>query len=165
MIDRHVKIIDIGENNVTDIKSREERSKNMAAIKSKDTKPEQYICHELFKRGYRYRKNAKYIKGHPDLFLRKYNTAIFVHGCFWHRHKDCKYAYMPKSNIEFWQEKFERNIIRDMKVQESLKQEGVKCLIVWECTIKQASRSIQSYEATFKRIEDFIHNKEMWAEI
>ena len=78
---------------MTDIKSKDSRSRNMAAIKGKNTKPEQFICCELFKRGYRYRKNVNYIEGHPDLFLRKYNTAIFVHGCFWHRHDNCKYAY------------------------------------------------------------------------
>ena len=87
---------------MTDIKSPEERSRNMAAIRSKDTKPEVYLRKLLFAQGYRYRKNYKKIPGHPDIYLPKYRTAIFVHGCFWHRHQGCKYAYMPYSNIEFW---------------------------------------------------------------
>ena len=92
-----------------DIKSPEERSKNMAAIHSKNTKPEIYFRKLLFARGYRYSLNSKNIPGHPDVYLRKYNTAIFVHGCFWHRHNGCKYAYMPKSREDFWAEKFETN--------------------------------------------------------
>lgn len=82
---------------MTDIKSPEERSRNMAAIRSKDTKPEVYLRKLLFAQGYRYRKNYKKIPGHPDIYLPKYRTAIFVHGCFWHRHQGCKYAYMPKA--------------------------------------------------------------------
>ena len=85
-----------------DIKSAEDRSRNMAAIRSKDTKPEIFFRKLLFANGFRYRKNVNYVPGHPDLYLAKYHTAIFVHGCFWHRHKGCKYAYMPKSRQEFW---------------------------------------------------------------
>ena len=91
---------------MADIVSPERRSKNMSAIRSKDTKPEIYLRKLLFAEGYRYRIAEKSIPGHPDMFLRKYNTAIFVHGCFWHRHQGCKYAYMPKSRVEFWQKKF-----------------------------------------------------------
>ena len=82
-----------------DIKSPEERSKNMSAIRSRDTKPEVYFRKLLFAQGYRYRLNAKTVPGHPDIYLKKYNTAIFVHGCFWHRHPGCKYTYMPKSRV------------------------------------------------------------------
>jgi len=101
---------------MADIKSPEERSLNMSKIRSKDTKPEVWFRKKLFERGYRYRKHVSYIPGHPDLWLAKYNTAIFVHGCFWHRHSNCKYAYMPKSRTEYWQEKFDRNIKRDQVV-------------------------------------------------
>ena len=96
-----------------DIKSPEERSKNMAAIHSKNTKPEVYFRKLLFAQGYRYSLNSKNIPGHPDIYLKKYNTAIFVHGCFWHRHEGCKYAYMPKSRAEFW-EKSLRQIKREI---------------------------------------------------
>ena len=82
---------------MADIVSPEQRSKNMAAIRSKNTKPEVYLRKLLFAQGFRYRIAAKNVPGHPDMFLRKYNTAIFVHGCFWHHHKGCRYAYNPKS--------------------------------------------------------------------
>lgn len=120
-----------------DIKSKEARSLNMSKIKSKDTKPEVYLRKLLFARGYRYRIAEKSVPGHPDIFLRKYNTAIFVHGCFWHRHDGCKYAYTPKSRVEFWQKKFEDNIRRDAVVKEELQKRGIKCVIVWECTIRR----------------------------
>ena len=119
-----------------DIKSKEARSKNMSAIRSKDTKPEIYLRKLLFAEGYRYRISEKTIPGHPDMFLRRYNTAIFVHGCFWHRHQGCKYAYMPKSRVEFWQKKFDNNIRRDAVVKAGLQGNKIKCLVVWECTIK-----------------------------
>lgn len=109
----------------------------MAAIRSKNTKPEVYFRKLLFNQGYRYSLNSKKIPGHPDIYLRKYNTAIFVHGCFWHRHPGCKYAYTPKSRIEFWQKKFNDNVRRDAVVMQQLEEQGIKCLIVWECTIKK----------------------------
>ena len=150
---------------MTDIKSPEERSRNMAAIKGKDTKSEHYICHELFKRGYRFRKNVNYIEGHPDIFLRKYNTAIFVHGCFWHRHSGCKYAYTPKSHIDFWQNKFLKNIQRDIVVKQSLQQQGVKCLIVWECTVKKMARNPAINTDIIDRIVEFFNSKELYLEL
>ena len=96
-----------------DILTPEKRKENMQAIHSKDTKPEIYLRKLLFSLGYRYRSYAKNIPGHPDIYLRKYNTAIFINGCFWHRHKNCKFAYMPKSNIDFWKRKFCDNVERD----------------------------------------------------
>lgn len=122
---------------MADIISSEHRSKNMSAIRSKNTKPEIYLRKLLFAEGYRYRIAEKSIPGHPDLFLRKYNTAIFVHGCFWHRHTGCKFSYFPKSRVEFWSNKFSDNISRDIVVENQLKEMGVKCIVVWECTIKK----------------------------
>ena len=98
---------------MTDIKSSEDRSRNMAAIRSKDTKPEVYLRKLLFAEGYQYHKNNDKIPGHPDIYLLKYKTVIFVHGCFWHRHQGCKYAYMSKSNVECWKKKFSQNKLRD----------------------------------------------------
>lgn len=149
---------------MADIKSREERSRNMAAIRGKNTKPEQFICHELFKRGFRYRKNVNYIEGHPDLFLRKYNTAIFIHGCFWHRHENCKYAYVPKTRTDFWKSKFEANIKRDRYVQNVLKKQGIKSLIIWECTIKHMTKDAQYQEKILDSIEQFLSSEELSAE-
>lgn len=126
---------------MADIKSPCARSKNMSAIRSKDTKPEVYLRKKLFHLGYRYRKNISTVTGHPDIFLAKYNTAIFIHGCFWHRHKNCKNANTPKSRVEFWNKKFEDNIRRDEKVKNKLADDNIKCLIVWECTINRMKKS------------------------
>ena len=150
---------------MTDIKSPEARSRNMAAIKGKNTKPEQYLCHELFTRGFRYRKNVNYIEGHPDIFLRKYNTAIFVHGCFWHRHKDCKYAYTPKSREDFWHGKFKRNVQRDAEVQESLKNEGIRFIIIWECTIKKMRNDEHYKSQVMEGIERFLMGTKSFLEL
>ncbi|RGI73863.1 very short patch repair endonuclease, partial [Anaerobutyricum hallii] len=124
-----------------DIKSAEERSKNMSAIHSKNTKPEVYLRKLLFAKGYRYGLNSKSVSGHPDIYLKKYNTAIFVHGCFWHRHERCKYAYIPKSRVEFWQKKFNANVKRDGIVRRELRDEKVKILVIWECTIKKMKKN------------------------
>lgn len=125
---------------MADIVSPERRSKNMSAIRSKNTKPEIYLRKLLFARGYRYRVAEKSVPGHPDMFLRKHNTAVFVHGCFWHRHSGCRYAYTPKSRIEFWQKKFNDNVRRDAVVRNELQERNIKFLIIWECTIKQMMR-------------------------
>lgn len=98
---------------MADIVSPEKRSQNMSAIRSKNTQPEVYLRKLLFAQGYRYRIADKSVPGHPDIFLRKYNTAIFVNGCFWHRHPGCKFAYTPKSRVEFWQKKFDDNLVCD----------------------------------------------------
>lgn len=105
---------------MADIVTAEQRSRNMAAIRSRDTKPEVYLRKLFFAKGYRYRIADKTVPGHHDIFLRKYNTAIFVHGCFWHRHQNCKYAYTPKSRVEVWQKKFNDNVRRDKIVQDEL---------------------------------------------
>ena len=149
---------------MADTITKEQRSKNMAAIKGKDTKPEQYIRRLLFSRGYRFRKNVNYIEGHPDLFLRKYNTAIFIHGCFWHRHEGCKYAYMPKSRIEFWKKKFEDNKRRDRFVQDKLRKEGIRCLLIWECTVKKMEKDGPYRDYVLNKIENFLKSDRSFGE-
>ena len=141
-----------------DIKSPEERSRNMAAIRSKDTRPEIYFRKLLFAQGYRYSLNSKKIPGHPDIYLRKYNTAIFIHGCFWHRHPGCKYAYMPKSRVEFWQKKFEANVKRDYIVRMELQNKEIKCLIVWECTVKKMKKNIGDCERYLQLVKKFLRS-------
>lgn len=148
-----------------DIVSPEQRSRNMSAIHSKDTKPEIYFRKLLFARGYRYSLNVKTIPGHPDIFLKKYNTAIFVQGCFWHRHNGCQYAYMPKSRVEFWSKKFESNQKRDWVVQEELRKKGIKCLVVWECTIKQMKKNEEVCEKMLKYVVEFLKSKDIYEEI
>lgn len=148
-----------------DIKSAEERSKNMSAIRSKNTKPEIYIRKLLFAEGYRYRIHLNTIPGHPDLFLRKYNTAIFIHGCFWHRHDGCKYAYTPKTRVEFWQKKFQSNLFRDEQVKEALLSRQIKCLIIWECSIKSVQKKNGQPELMIQMIKEFLDSDSLYMEI
>lgn len=148
-----------------DIITKEKRSRNMAAIKSKDTKPEVYIRKKLFSLGYRYRKNTSAIIGHPDLWLKKYRTAIFINGCFWHRHSGCKYAYTPKSRVAFWESKFEHNVKRDQIVHQELKQKNIKCLVIWECTIKAMRRDPEKENMVLSQIQSFLQNGELYQEI
>ena len=150
---------------MTDIKTQEERSLNMAKIRSKNTKPEVWLRGQLFRRGYRYRKNAGSITGHPDIWLRKYDTAVFVNGCFWHRNSGCKYAYMPKSRVEFWADKFSQNMERDGRVKEELEKQGIRILIVWECTIKKMCRSIENETEIMGMIECFLNSDKRYLEL
>lgn len=148
-----------------DIKSPEERSRNMAAIRSKNTKSEVYFRKLLFAQGYRYSLNSSKVPGHPDIYLRKYNTAIFVHGCFWHRHSGCQYSYMPKSRVEFWQKKFEANVKRDYIVRMELQDKGIKCLIVWECTVKRMKRNSADCEKYLKIVGEFLGENTLFLEL
>lgn len=148
-----------------DIKSKEERSRNMSAIHSKNTKPEIYFRKLLFARGYRYSLNVKSVSGHPDLFLRKYNTAVFINGCFWHRHESCKYAYTPKSRVEFWTEKFAANVKRDQTVRLELARQGIRCLIVWECTIKKMRKDEGFRREVLEETERFLNGDEKYLEL
>ena len=125
----------------------QQRHKNMAAIRSKDTKPEMIVRRGLWKRGFRYRLNHKLLPGHPDLVLRKYRTCIFVNGCFWHGHfvesstmgnsSCCK---IPNTNRDFWIDKIRRNKERDREEQRALAAMGWHCITVWECELKLQKR-------------------------
>ena len=119
-----------------DVHDKETRSYNMSCIKGKDTKPEENVRKYLFSQGFRYRKNDKRLPGTPDIVLPKYRTVIFVNGCFWHGHKGCRYFVWPKNNAEFWKNKIESNILRDRKKAETLKDQGWKVIVVWECDLK-----------------------------
>jgi DNA mismatch endonuclease (patch repair protein) len=105
----------------------------MSRIGGKDTRPEIVVRSLLHRLGYRFRLNRKDIPGRPDIVLPKYQTAIYVHGCYWHRHAGCHLAYTPKSNLDFWTKKFSRNTERDAEVSMALKKTGWKQLVVWEC--------------------------------
>lgn len=109
----------------------------MSRIRSRDTKPEQIVRSILHRLGFRFRKDSgKRVFGKPDIVLPKYKTVIFVHGCFWHRHARCRFAYTPKSRSEFWSAKFEANRRRDALVKRTLTRKGWNVLIIWECTLK-----------------------------
>ena len=143
----------------------EERSRNMSAIRSKDTKPEVYLRKLLFAEGLRYRKNAAHVYGHPDLYLAKYHAAVFIHGCFWHRHPGCRFAYTPKSRVDFWKIKFSRNILRDAEVKEHLAADHVRQLIVWECTVKEMKKDPARRDEVLGEILAFLQSENTYAEL
>lgn len=120
---------------MTDIVDAAARSRMMAAIGRKDTNPELQVRRYLHRLGVRYRLHDARLPGSPDLVLPKYRAVIFVHGCFWHRHADCRFAYMPKSRPEFWLHKFESNLARDRRVVRALRQSGWRVFVVWECEV------------------------------
>ena len=125
----------------------------MAAIKSKNTKPEIAVRQLLHSLGYRFRLHRKDLPGSPDIVLPKYKTVIFVHGCFWHRHEGCKYATNPKTRESFWNKKFEDNKKRDLEIKEKIKDIGWKSVIIWECEInkliKDSSEIINKLKINF----------------
>lgn len=116
------------------------RSYNMSMIKGKDTKPEMLVRRFLFGNGFRYRVNLKGLPGKPDIVLRKYGVVIFINGCFWHGHENCKYFKIPKTRSDWWQDKIERNIKRDAKVRDELRQIGWRTMVIWECQLKPKVR-------------------------
>ena len=121
-----------------DVVDLAKRSEMMAGIKSKNTRPEMVVRKFLHSQGFRYRLHSRKLPGSPDLILPKYKIAIFVHGCFWHRHVGCKYATNPSSNAERWAAKFHGNIERDAKNEVALRALGWSVLIVWECELRAA---------------------------
>ncbi|MBF1529910.1 MAG: DNA mismatch endonuclease Vsr [Prevotella salivae] len=137
-----------------DTLSAEQRHNNMAAIKGKGTKPEMIVRKFLWSRGFRYRVNNARLPGHPDLVLRKYRTCIFVNGCFWHGHKNCRYYIIPKTNTDFWIRKITRNIERDRQEQLQLARMGWHCITVWECELKREKRdeTLESLAYTLNHI-------------
>ena len=131
-------------------KVSEQRSRNMSAIKSKNTKPEIKVRKVLHSMGYRFRLHSKNLPGSPDIVLPKYKTVIFVHGCFWHRHENCKYASNPKTRKEFWESKFKANVKRDLEIQEKIKNIGWQSVVIWECELTK----IQYLKDTFLDIKN-----------
>ena len=124
---------------MSDHLSPDRRSWNMSRIKGKNTKPEILVRKFLHGNGYRFRIHRKDLPGKPDIVLPKYKVVVFVHGCFWHRHKNCKYSSSPKTHTEFWEEKFRRNVERDKQNIADLESLGWKVLVVWECEVKNGS--------------------------
>ncbi|MBC7628100.1 very short patch repair endonuclease [Ferruginibacter sp.] len=119
-----------------DVHSVATRSYNMSRIKGKNTKPEMLVRKFLFANGFRYRLHSKNLPGKPDIVLPKYKTVIFVHGCFWHGHDECKYFVVPKTRTDWWLNKINGNKANDAKKVQALEQAGWKVLVVWECQLK-----------------------------
>ena len=147
--------------------SPQQRHKNMAAIRGKNTKPEMIVRRGLWSRGFRYRLNHKRLPGHPDLVLRKYRTCIFINGCFWHGHliqftmhnsqciiENSECCKIPKTNREFWVAKIRRNQERDKEEQRKLAEMGWHCITIWECELKPKLReqTLESLEYTLNHI-------------
>lgn len=135
---------------MTDNHTKEERSRNMSHIRSKNTKPEEKVRKYLFSKGFRYRKNVCTLPGCPDIVLPKYRTVVFVNGCFWHKH-DCPRFVWPSSNKEYWIPKIQRNVERDKENTRRLISQGWNVLVVWECELKK-----NVFEQTMCRLESDI---------
>lgn len=129
----------------------EQRFKCMSHNRAKNTGPELLLRRAIWRHGFRYRVNDKQLPGSPDIVLPRYHTVIFVHGCFWHGHKGCKYASTPKTNTDFWTTKIQRNKQRDQEVWRQLEAKGWYVLIVWECELRK-----DRYDATLERVTDTI---------
>ncbi len=121
---------------MADIVDQATRSRMMAGIKGKNTQPELLLRRGLHGRGFRFRLHVAGLPGHPDICLKKHNAVIFVHGCYWHRHENCRFASTPKSHAEFWLSKFAANVERDALHQQMLKAQGCRVAVVWECTLR-----------------------------
>jgi len=133
---------------MADIFSKDKRSQIMSKISGKATKPEILVRKFLFAQGFRYRKNDKQLPGKPDIVLPKYKTVIFVHGCFWHGHQNCKKSALPQTNYEFWKNKIQRNVGRDKSNQRDLRKLGWKIIVIWQCQIKNR----ELFGKTMKRV-------------
>lgn len=127
-----------------DCLSREQRSRNMAAVKGKDTKPELRARSAIHKAGFRYALHRSDLPGKPDLVLPKHTTVVFVHGCFWHGH-ECAKGKRPATNTQFWEDKLSRNVKRDQKNQRSLIEKGWKVFVIWECTFEKDLSRVLSH--------------------
>ncbi|RPI18644.1 MAG: DNA mismatch endonuclease Vsr [Ignavibacteriae bacterium] len=137
---------------MADVHSKETRSYNMSMIRSKNTKPEMLIRSYLHRQGYRFRLHDKKLPGKPDIVLPKYKTVIFVHGCFWHGHKGCKYFVVPKTRTKWWLEKINGNIARDRKVTNDLRKMGWRVISYWECSINKMKNKL----ILMKRIHKYL---------
>ena len=130
------------------------RSQNMARVKSKNTKLEVFLRKLLWHKGFRYRLNYKELPGSPDLYIPKYKVAIFVNGCFWHMHENCRYSSIPKNNHDFWKNKLEGNVERDKQNYSKLENMGIKVIVVWGCEIK---KMMKDEVIAMEKVDSLVH--------
>ncbi|WP_185218734.1 very short patch repair endonuclease [Sphingobacterium mizutaii] len=142
---------------MADVHSKEVRSYNMSQVKGKDTKPELLVRRFLFSNGLRYRLYDKKLSGKPDIVLPKYKTVIFIHGCFWHGHENCKYSTLPKTRTQFWSDKIEGNKQRDKNNIEQLINKGWNVLIVYGCELKKDKQEL-TLNKILNNIQNQFHN-------
>jgi DNA mismatch endonuclease, patch repair protein len=131
--------------------SPQHRSWNMSRIRSKHTRPEKAVRSLLHRMGYRFRIHRKDLPGSPDIVMSRYRAAIFVNGCFWHRHAKCRFAYEPKSRIAFWQQKFKQNVVRDKRQRRRLAVLKWNTFVIWECDVTNAEKLQNLLQAFFSR--------------
>ena len=146
---------------MADIVDKVTRSRMMAGIRGKDTKPEMVLRRALHARGFRYRLHGKGIPGRPDLILAKHRAVILVHGCFWHRHERCRFATSPATRREFWAGKFAANVSRDRAVRDALVADGWRVATIWECALRKP----QMVDLTVVAIEEWLRSRDTWLEI
>ncbi|MBK9047878.1 MAG: DNA mismatch endonuclease Vsr [Bacteroidetes bacterium] len=137
---------------MADVHSKQTRSYNMSQIKGKNTKPEMLVRKFLFSKGFRYKLHVNNLPGRPDIVLPKYDTVIFVHGCFWHGHENCRYFVIPKTRVEWWSRKIFGNQLNDVLKNRELIKTGWKVITVWECELKPNTR-IETLRKILKIIE------------
>lgn len=135
-----------------DVHEPEVRSYNMSRIKGKDTKPELIVRKYLYNHGYRYRLYVKTLPGKPDIVIKKLNTVIFMHSCFWHAHRGCK--LFVTSEKEGWKEKIEKNVLRDLEVEYKLKKEKWNVLVIWECELEPRRKQSEKREETLNKLKE-----------
>ena len=138
---------------MTDMMTPQQRHNCMSHIRGKATKPELLVRSWLWHHGYRYRLNVNSVPGRPDIVLRRYRTAIFVNGCFWHGHEGCSKYVVPKSTTDFWIAKIERNKERDQKEYKALREAGWQVIVIWECQLKKAA-----LDTTMRRVEHTLNS-------
>lgn len=144
---------------MVDVHDLETRAHNMSRIPSKNTKPELTVRHTLHRWGYRYRLHAKCGSAKPDIVLKRYSAAIFVHGCFWHRHSGCKFATTPKTRQDFWEGKFVSNVVRDQNQLNNLMRAQWRVAVVWECGL----RSGRAF-STLRALEQWLLSEDQFHE-
>ena len=136
-----------------DVLTPQQRHRCMSHIRSKATKPEMVVRRWLWAHGYRYRLNVKSVPGKPDIVMRKYRTAIFVNGCFWHGHEGCKQFVLPKTNTDFWRTKIEQNRTRDTRNYDELMHAGWQVIVLWQCKLnkQELETTMQSVAVSLNR--------------
>ena len=139
---------------MTDTRTKEQRSRIMTAVHSKDTSIELLVRRYLWSNGIRYRLHPGNLPGKPDIVIPNRKIAIFVHGCFWHGHENCSLGRLPKTRVEYWRDKIEKNKIRDHRVVEKLEGEGWRCITVWHCQLRTKISSEISLPALLKKIKN-----------
>lgn len=139
---------------MSDIFTKTKRSEIMSKISGKETKPEILVRKYLFSIGFRYRKNVKNFSGKPDIVLPKYKTIIFIHGCFWHGHEECKKSVLPTTNTEYWRDKIGKNIERDKINISELEKRSWKVIVIWECELKNATLQNNRLELLVSEIKN-----------